>query len=102
MENAFERTLLAPDPPPSPVHECSPILCLSEGNRGPNYLNRSHPAPACVKYRANPEKIVKLSGCSMGEGCTQEEKDYFLTWVADCRPAGQCFVLRLSAGTMHE
>lgn len=41
------------------------------------------------KFRANPGKTVKLSGCSMGEGCTQEEKDYFPTWVADCEPAGQ-------------
>lgn len=58
--------------------QCFPSPCLPGVTRGPNYLSRSHPTLTWLSNRANPEKMVNLTGCSTGEGCTPEEKDDFL------------------------
>lgn len=89
MENTFRRNLWGPDPPP--WMDASPIPVSLGVTKGPNYLSRSHPDPTWIKYRANPENMVKLTSCSMGEGCTREEKDNFLMWVSLLQPSRSVF-----------
>lgn len=71
--------------------DASPIPVSLGVTRGPNYLSRIYPNPTWIKYKANPENMVKLTSCSMGEGCTREEKDYFLMWVSLLQPSRSVF-----------
>lgn len=67
------------------LHLCTDasLLPVSLGvTRGPNYLSSSHPTPSWVRNKTNPDKMVDLTDCSMGEGCTQRRKIIFIYGLA--------------------